>query len=95
MADVITYQGEPALHWFLTEPEIMWQTLKELIKYHNFRGAISEWPDVWGNEVWLFEANGHKGESVIARMGQHIIMVEGVSIIALTSEQYEGEINAS
>lgn len=93
MAEVITivtpYGNIPALHWYLTEREIMWQALKELIDNHACRGVVMEWPDLQGNQVWRIEGNDDAGHSFTAEIGQHIVMVEGESITVADQKQYE------
>lgn len=68
------YGPTEAQHWYLTDREVMWQTLKELIDVHQHRGVVMEWPDVNGEQVWRLEANDYAGNSVAATFGQHLVM---------------------
>lgn len=93
MAEVITivtpYGNEPALHWYLTERELMWQCLKELIDNHGCRGVVMAWPDSDGAPVYQIEGNDDGGRSFQAAVGQHLVMVEGDSITVASQQQFE------
>jgi hypothetical protein len=71
------YGPTEASHWYLTDREVMWQTLKELIDSHGHRGAVLEWPNADGVAVWRLEANDDAGHTVSAVFGDHLVMPVG------------------
>jgi hypothetical protein len=71
------YGPTEALHWYLTDREVMWQTLKELIDAHGHRGALVEWPDTSGEPVWRIEVNDDAGNTTSGVFGDHLVMPVG------------------
>ena len=63
-----------ALHWFLSDRELMWQAYKELLDDHGHRGGIVAWHDVSGELVYRFEVNDALGNSASCVLGQHQVL---------------------
>lgn len=81
------YGPTEALHWYLSDREIMWQALKELIDGHSHRGVVQMWPDAYGNELWAIEVNDWSGNSATARLGSHLVLTDKLS--TYSASQYE------
>ncbi len=83
------YGPVEALHWYLTDREIMWQALKELLDEHGHRGAIVSWPDVSGEQVYRIELNDDQGNTAAGQFGEHLVLVPEDRLWCYTPAFYE------
>lgn len=87
---VLSGDGEVGgVHWFLSDEEMMWAALKELIRGHGCRGTVMMWPDSSGGEVWQFEANDAVGTACTAQVGDHVVLVDGGGLRTYDRDLFE------
>lgn len=78
-------------HVHLDTPDTMWQVLIELVDGDaaRWRGSVGCWPEdnPPGPARWRIEANDHRGNSVTAMMGDHLVLVYG-RLLRLSHDEY-------
>lgn len=84
------YGPAPALHWYLSDREQLWQVLKELGDNHNHRGTLQCWPmDDTGDLQWSLELNDYSGNHSRAVIGDHLVLVPGDRLQTYDRSVYE------
>lgn len=87
---IVTAEGSvAALHWYLTDREVMWQALKELMDAYEHRGCLQMWPGTDGEPVYHVEANDNLGRSAVCGIGDHLVLVSGGGLRAYDRDMYE------
>jgi hypothetical protein len=78
-------------HVHLDSSTVMLDALAELVgdDAARWRGSVSSWPEdnPPGPAKWRIEINDHRGNQVVAMLGDHLVLAYG-RLLRLTHDEY-------